>query len=205
MCKRFLGNVVLLGWISFILLGMCGCAKKTTVVLLPDPDGTVGRITVANNVGSVEMANPGEVTVIPDQSTPPTPPEPMSKTEIDSDFSTVLSILPTPQEHFHLYFIIDTTKLTQESNIQLPQILDNVKSKQSQDIRITGHTDTSGDSNYNQQLSQRRAELVTKMLIDHGVLEEHIETHAFGEEIPQIKTVDNVYEPRNRRVEVIVW
>ncbi len=205
MAKNFFCNAVLLGWIIIISMSTYGCAKKTTVVLLPDPDGTVGRITVVNNGGSVEMANPGEVTVIPDQSTPPTPPEPMSKTEIDADFSTVLSILPTPQEHFHLYFIIDTTKLTQESNTQLPQILDTVKNKKSQDIRITGHTDTSGDSNYNQQLSQRRAELVTKMLIDHGVLEEHIETHAFGEEIPQIKTVDNVYEPRNRRVEVIVW
>lgn len=205
MVKNVLCNAILLGWIFFISLGSYGCAKKTTVVLLPDPDGTVGRITVANNGGTVEMSNPGEATVVSDQSTPPTPPEKMSETEIESDFSTVLSRLPIPKEHFHLYFIIDTTKLTQESNILLPQIIETVKSKQSQDIRITGHTDTSGESNYNQQLSQRRAELVTGMLIDHGVRKEYIETHAFGEEIPQIKTVDGAYEPRNRRVEVIVW
>lgn len=205
MVKGFLRNAVLLGGICLVFLGVCGCAKKTTVVLLPDPDGTVGRIRVANNAGSVEIARSGEATVISDQSSPPTPPQTMSEAEIESGFSTVLSILPTPQEYFSLYFIIEKTQLTRESINRLPHILESIKRRDSRGVRITGHTDTSGDSDYNMQLSKRRAAVVTKMLIDYGVNKEAIETRAFGEKIPKIQTVDNIYEPRNRRVEIIMW
>ncbi len=205
MVKKFFRRVVVLGGIGFVSLGFFACAKKTTVVLLPDPDGTVGHITVTNTVGSVEMTNPGETTVITDKSTAPAPIERLTEAEIESGYSTVLSILPAPQEQFILYFILEKAELTEESKVRLPQIARIIKQRETQEIRVTGHTDTSGEDDFNRRLSERRAALVTQMLIEQGVNEELLETRALGEQIPLIRTNDNTYEPRNRRVEVIVW
>jgi hypothetical protein len=39
---------------------LSGCASRNLVVLLPDQDGSVGAIEVANARGSVTIAEPGE-------------------------------------------------------------------------------------------------------------------------------------------------
>ena len=69
---------------------------------------------------------------------------------------------------------------------------------------VVGHTDTAGDKNYNLSLSKRRAAQVSNLLVDRGVRREHIYTTSHGEENPLVKTKDNVHEPLNRRVEVVV-
>ena len=72
------------------------------------------------------------------------------------------------------------------------------------DISVIGHTDTAGDKEYNFELSKRRAIAVKNLLVKQGVIKNFIKTTSHGEKNPLIKTGDNVIEPRNRRVEVIV-
>jgi outer membrane protein OmpA-like peptidoglycan-associated protein len=55
---------------------------------------------------------------------------------------------------------------------------------------LSGHADKRGQQNYNRPLSERRANLAKKFLVDQGVPEAAIETQAFGEE--QNLTVDQV-------------
>ena len=69
-------------------------------------------------------------------------------------------------------------------------------------VTITGFTDTSGGTKYNQRLSQRRADAVKKALIKAGVPANLLKTKALGETQLMVKTPDNTREPANRRAEI---
>lgn len=72
------------------------------------------------------------------------------------------------------------------------------------EVVLNAHTDTSGDSKYNQELSKRRADAVKRRLIENGVDEKAIKIFAFGESDPPVKTKDGVSEKANRRVEIFL-
>ena len=72
------------------------------------------------------------------------------------------------------------------------------------DLVVTGHTDTTGALLANDELSLKRAEVVTKLLVDSGAPAARIESVGRGKRELLIKTEDNVDEPQNRRVEILV-
>ena len=186
------------------VLWLAGCGPKNIVVLLPDPDGSVGRISVSNQAGSVEMETPNQAVAIKDDQTVPSAPYDIKKEKINAIFSGVIAIQPEPPVHFILYFKRDSTKLTSDSEKILSDIVASIKDKNSANISVIGHTDTAGDKNYNLNLSMRRAAAVSSLLVDRGIPQAHIQATSHGEENPLIKTEDNVNEPRNRRVEVVI-
>lgn len=187
-----------------LLLLFPGCAKKTTVVLLADADGNVGKVTISNKTGTVQIDKAMEVSVVSGQQSAPTTPTVLSNEAIQADFATVLSISPEKPNYFLLYFKSESTKLTPKSKKLLPEILKTIENRNSFDINVVGHTDTAGDQNYNLRLSKRRATAVKRVLTQKGVTASYIKTTSHGEKNPLIQTADNVHEPRNRRVEVIV-
>ncbi len=71
-------------------------------------------------------------------------------------------------------------------------------------ILVEGHTDNIGSANYNQKLSEMRAEAIRDMLVEAGVPEAAIQTVGHGFEEPLVPTEDGVREPQNRRVFVTV-
>ena len=128
----------------------------------------------------------------------------MDKDEIASIFVHSLAIQPTAPIHFLLYFEKGTTTLDASSQGLLPEIIETVIARNSVYIGVVGHADTAGDRDLNLKLSTRRAEAVSRLLIERGIKPESLETSSHGEENPLIRTGDNVAEPRNRRVEVVV-
>lgn len=69
---------------------------------------------------------------------------------------------------------------------------------------MTGHTDSVGDSKYNEKLSVRRAAAVRDKLVGRGIKQELIFVYGRGENDLFVKTPDNRHEARNRRVEIMV-
>ena len=69
---------------------------------------------------------------------------------------------------------------------------------------MAGHADRSGTPQYNQRLSQRRADAVAAELVRQGVSRNEIMVTAFGESRPLVPTADGVREPQNRRVEIVL-
>lgn len=63
---------------------------------------------------------------------------------------------------------------------------------------IEGHTDGIGSLNYNQRLSEDRAQAVTEYLVTLGVGRNRLKTVAYGETRPKVADVN---DPANRRVE----
>jgi outer membrane protein OmpA-like peptidoglycan-associated protein len=187
-----------------LFAGFGGCSSKKIIVLVPDTDGSTGRIVVSNQAGSVEIDTPYQATKIQDKNSIPARPAAMDKDEIAAIFAHALAIQPTAPIHFLLYFEKGTTTLDASSIGVLPEIIETIIARNSVDIGVIGHADTAGDRDLNLKLSTRRAEAVSRLLIERGVKPENLETSSHGEENPLIRTGDNVTEPRNRRVEVVV-
>jgi peptidoglycan-associated lipoprotein len=69
-------------------------------------------------------------------------------------------------------------------------------------LRIEGHTDERGSSEYNLALGQRRAEAVVAALRAYGVATGRIEAVSFGEERPRAAGSDESAWAQNRRADL---
>ncbi|TVQ81845.1 MAG: OmpA family protein [Micavibrio sp.] len=67
-------------------------------------------------------------------------------------------------------------------------------------ITIAGHTDSSGTAEYNQKLSERRADAVARELAGYGIKATIMDRHAHGERTQAVATADGVRMQENRRV-----
>lgn len=69
-------------------------------------------------------------------------------------------------------------------------------------IEVTGHTDSTGSDEYNQTLSQRRADNVGSYLKGQGVMGQRVLTQGFGESQPLADNATDTGRQQNRRVEL---
>jgi outer membrane protein OmpA-like peptidoglycan-associated protein len=105
---------------------------------------------------------------------------------------------------FMVFFDWDRSNLSAQALTTIQQAADAFKSKGSARITATGHTDTSGPESYNMALSLRRANAVKDALVRDGVPAQAITVIGRGESQLLVPTGDNVREPQNRRVEIVV-
>jgi outer membrane protein OmpA-like peptidoglycan-associated protein len=200
---------VLFVLIFFSLLSGCGAhrAKRDLIVLLPDQNGKGGVITVTTQGGSQILDKPGYGIEVEDLNKPPVAPKPVEEKEVSDVFAPALSVLPDQTSRFVLfilYFERNTTKLTHESNDLLSGVQKTIESRNSNEVYVVGHTDLVGTEAYNDRLSSRRANYVRDLLVSSGVKPKTLFVSSYGKARPLVPTKDQVPEPRNRRVEVIV-
>jgi outer membrane protein OmpA-like peptidoglycan-associated protein len=190
----------------FLVLALfMGCATpKNVIVLMPDAGGKVGAIELRNRKGAVTLDKGGHALYVKDDKSLPAETKPVSDAEVKTMFAEAIDVQPAPPAQFILYFEFNSNKLTPASDELMIRVIDTIKQRNSDDISVTGHSDRAGSKKYNMSLSLKRAKLVRDILIAKGVAPETIQTTSHGEGNPLIPTDDNVPEPKNRRVEVIV-
>lgn len=69
-------------------------------------------------------------------------------------------------------------------------------------IEVTGHTDSTGSSEHNQALSEKRASSVGAYLAGQGILHDRILTQGLGEQMPIADNSTPQGREQNRRVEL---
>jgi OOP family OmpA-OmpF porin len=111
---------------------------------------------------------------------------------------------PEPARSFLVFFDWDRDTLTDRARQIIADAAANSRRVQTTRIEVSGHADRSGSPQYNQGLSQRRANNVAAELVRLGVPRNEITVQAFGESRPLVPTADNVREPQNRRVEIVL-
>ena len=118
------------------------------------------------------------------------------------------SLQPPPRkrellESFKIYFEFDKAELTADGEHLIARARDALrKAPSSTLLLVSGHADRAGSDDYNEDLSQRRANLVRDLLIEQGLPPDRIRLEAFGEGKPSVDTPDGTREARNRRVEI---
>ncbi len=185
------------------LLSSC-CPKSGTFVLLPDPDGKVGEIEISNNKGTQTLDQPRQAVRVASKGSGPGAAAVMEEEEIRQLFGAAMDIQPFQPISFRLQFEFDSTVVRPEFQELLGKIVETIAERKSMDISVNAHTDRAGNSDYNYQLSLKRAKNIEKFLVEKGIDPAIISTSSHGEGNPLVPTADNVQEPRNRRVEVII-
>jgi outer membrane protein OmpA-like peptidoglycan-associated protein len=107
-----------------------------------------------------------------------------------------------PQQ-FQILFDFNSAGLTAEAQKTVGDIGAAYKKYNPATVLVVGHTDTSGSSEANIMLSQRRSETVANALAGQGVPQNKMRIEAYGEERPAVKSGDGVKESKNRRVDVV--
>jgi len=94
-----------------------------------------------------------------------------------------------------------SARLTGASLSGLAAFAETVKACPGVGIRIGGHTDASGSAEFNQALSQQRAEAVKEALMTAGVDADRLEAKGFGEAQPVASNDTPAGRAQNRRIE----
>lgn len=190
----------------FLVVMVSGCSgPRSYVVLLPKDGQVSGEVTVTNARGSQVLNRSWQKTEIAGADTPPSAPVQLDEKTTHADFSTVLAALPEPAMHFLVFFRLDSTELMPDSRNLLPEIVKSLQQRRPARLSIIGHTDSRGSEAYNYQLGRLRAEAVLAKLKFLGADPVLVDTVSRGKNEPLVITPDQSLEPRNRRVEVIVW
>lgn len=103
-------------------------------------------------------------------------------------------------------FVFDSGKATikKEAVDNFAKVVDFINTYPDNQVRIEGHTDSSGSNQLNLKLSQLRADSVKALLIQNGILANQIESIGMGEDFPIAENTTNEGKAKNRRVEIII-
>jgi outer membrane protein OmpA-like peptidoglycan-associated protein len=185
---------------------LTSCVSTTQVVLLPNPDGKVGSLEVSDTKGSETQTldQPWQSTQTSLLTGAPGTPKVLEEKQVRAMFQQALEVQPLQPVTYIMYFHRGSANLTTDSVKLIPQVIEIIKTRDSKNVIIIGHTDSVGSAEYNRTLSLRRARAVAAALVTKGVDRENIEVTYYGKGNPLIRTPDGVSEPQNRRVEVTV-
>ncbi len=101
-------------------------------------------------------------------------------------------------------FDTNSTYVREGFQPEIAKIADNLKEFSDTTIDVIGHTDSSGNTEYNQALSADRAYAVTNILTDQGVDDGRIISYGRGETSPVASNDNENGKARNRRVEIVI-
>lgn len=101
-----------------------------------------------------------------------------------------------------IYFEYDSAKLTGASMAAVNDAFEILKRHDDLQVEIAGHTDSRGTEQYNQGLSQRRAETVLRELVAKGIDPARLTARGYGESQPVASNDTDEGRAKNRRVEL---
>ena len=181
---------------------VAGCATpQGSVVLLPSRDGKASAVVVTQADRSLTLDQPYAAARMTRNG-----PQPFvaSAEQVRGQFGAALDALPAPAERFTLHFIEGKDEFTAESSAALEAVLAAIVRRPLPDVVVVGHTDSVGSDAFNDPLSRQRAEVVRRALLARNIAAENISVAGRGKREPVVPTADNVAEPRNRRVDILV-
>ena len=104
-----------------------------------------------------------------------------------------------------LLFDVEKYDLTAEAQGNLGRLAAVLNKYEDTDILIEGHTDNTGTEEFNQKLSEQRAQAVSSWLAGQSVAGRRMETVGYGELQPDADNDTKAGRALNRRVEVAIY
>ncbi|MEF8816648.1 MAG: OmpA family protein [Salinibacter sp.] len=104
-----------------------------------------------------------------------------------------------------ILFDFDSADLRGEARQNLSEFAESMQEFEETNILVVGHTDAKGSEEYNQKLSDRRAESATSHLVERGVAPGRLTSVGRGETEPVASNETEEGRQQNRRVEVAIY
>ena len=102
-----------------------------------------------------------------------------------------------------IHFGFDSSTIATEDLAKLDQLVQKIEKTGLIQLRIEGHTDSSGGAGYNEKLSVKRAKSVQDYLLERGIEKPKISLQGFGESQPLEPNDTEAHRAKNRRVTLI--
>jgi outer membrane protein OmpA-like peptidoglycan-associated protein len=190
-----------------LALAVAGCASSTVTLLNGEGTNPVGAVAVLDpkTGDDVRVIDTAGTSVAVDGASARV--RSTDAAAAEARYAALLAGLPEPPVRFILYFPEGSTNITPESVIVRDALFAEIKRRgPGVAVQIEGHTDRVGDAADNVILSKRRADAARDMLVGLGLDTDITRTVGRGERapLPGHATADNVEDPANRRVEVVV-
>lgn len=100
-----------------------------------------------------------------------------------------------------IYFDYDKAEIRTEHNDYLNRLIRVVKGHTDLRVLVTGHTDSDGSDQYNDELSKRRAQAIIDYFVAHGLKADRLQFDFKGEKAPADNNSTPEGRQRNRRVD----
>ncbi|MEM7036718.1 MAG: OmpA family protein, partial [Bacteroidota bacterium] len=108
-----------------------------------------------------------------------------------------------------IYFDYNKSDIRKNAKAELFEIVNFLKDNPSANVELSTHTDARGSQEYNQKLSQRRADAAVRYIVRQGIEKNRIQARGYGESQPTNRCKDGVNCPEsahaeNRRCELTI-
>jgi outer membrane protein OmpA-like peptidoglycan-associated protein len=181
---------------------LVACAgPKETIVLLPNPAGQETAVIVTQGERQVVLAQPYAGARL---SRGGAEAFPSNAQQVQAMYGPALAAQPLPPAQFTLFFVEGKDEFTDESKRIVDSVFAEIARRPIADVIVIGHTDTVGNDAANDALSRQRADVVRAAFTARGLAADKVVTIGRGKRELAVPTGDNVAEPRNRRVEILV-
>jgi len=110
-------------------------------------------------------------------------------------------IVTLPQD---ILFATESASLTGALRNDLAALAQSINNFPNTTVNVIGHTDNTGTAAFNQDLSSRRAQAVSSVLMDNGVSPNRIRSIGRGEDAPIASNLNAEGRAQNRRVEITI-
>ena len=104
----------------------------------------------------------------------------------------------------NIEFDLNEATIKEGSLPRISEVADAMTRFPDMQLEIRGHTDDQGTEEYNQKLSERRAQAVAETLIDMGVSRLRLAVKGFGESRPLVPNDSDENRRKNRRTEFVI-
>lgn len=110
-------------------------------------------------------------------------------------------VVTLPQD---ILFDVDSATLTGALQSDLRTVAASLNNYPDTTVNVIGHTDNTGSAAYNLDLSQRRAQAVSSVLLSAGVAPSRVVSIGRGEDQPIASNLTAEGRAQNRRVEIVI-
>lgn len=202
---------------SALVVGLAGCATPSSTPSSDRPwyqqpvtcgiagsliGGGIGYATSGSSdedegagIGAISGAAIGALLCADRSPEPVAEPEPMPAPEPVPEFEPVTL-------SSEVNFAFDSDALLPQAEVTLDEVARRLREHTDVRIRIEGHTDSMGSDQYNQDLSERRANSVRSYLASQGVAGDRMMAVGYGEQRPVASNETDEGRALNRRVEI---
>lgn len=103
-----------------------------------------------------------------------------------------------------ILFDVGKASLKEQANMALAKLAGILLVMPDLNLRIEGHTDSTGSEDFNKKLSLERAQAVYELMLSQGVAASRMDTAGYGMERPVADNSTAAGRQKNRRVEIVV-